>query len=59
MYFTNVCVVVHETALEELARLPEIKCICGFRVFHKETTWSCKKRKSDLNSIFFVTMLSL
>ena len=26
----------HETALEELARLPEIKCICGFRVFTKK-----------------------
>ena len=25
----------HETPLEELARLPEIKCICGFRVFTK------------------------
>ena len=25
----------HETALEELTRLPEIKCICGFRVFTK------------------------
>ena len=26
----------HETPLEELARLPEIKCICGFRVFTKK-----------------------
>ncbi|RMW40956.1 MAG: RNA polymerase Rbp10, partial [Candidatus Nitrosopelagicus sp.] len=26
----------HETALEELVRLPEIKCICGFRVFTKK-----------------------
>ena len=26
----------HETALEEVARLPEIKCICGFRVFTKK-----------------------
>ena len=26
----------HETALEELSRLPEIKCICGFRVFTKK-----------------------
>ena len=25
----------HETGLEELTRLPEIKCICGFRVFTK------------------------
>jgi DNA-directed RNA polymerase subunit P len=26
----------HETPLEELSRLPEIKCICGFRVFTKK-----------------------
>ena len=25
----------HESAQEELSRLPEIKCICGFRVFSK------------------------
>ena len=36
MYFTNAMRCGHETALEELARLPEIKCICGFRVFTKK-----------------------
>jgi len=29
-----------KTALEELVRLPEIKCICGFRVFTKKYFFS-------------------
>ena len=36
----------HETPLEELVRLPEIKCICGFRVFTKERSSLVKSVKA-------------
>ncbi len=35
-----------ETALEELSRLPEIKCICGFRVFTKKRSGLVRNVKS-------------
>ena len=31
----NVCAAAHTSQLKRLSRLPEIKCICGFRVFRK------------------------
>ena len=37
---------LHETALEELSRLPEIKCICGFRVFTKKRSGLVRNVKS-------------
>ena len=32
--------------VEELSRLPEIKCICGFRVFHKSRQPIVKQLKA-------------
>ena len=43
----------------ELSRLPEIKCICGFRVFTKVRPPIVKTIKAISLSIFFVTVLSL
>ncbi len=36
----------NQTMLEELKRLPEIKCICGFRVFTKERSGLVKTVKA-------------
>ena len=36
----------NQTMLEELSRLPEIKCICGFRVFTKERSGLVKTVKA-------------
>jgi DNA-directed RNA polymerase subunit P len=36
----------NQTMLEELNRLPEIKCICGFRVFTKERSGLVKTVKA-------------
>ena len=36
----------NETMHEELNRLPEIKCICGFRVFIKERSGLVKSVKA-------------
>ena len=33
-------------SVEELSRLPEIKCICGFRVFRKARQPSVKQLKA-------------
>ena len=43
----------------ELSRLPEIKCICGFRVFTKVRPPVVKTVKAIQLSIFFVTVFSL
>ena len=36
----------NQSMLEELSRLPEIKCICGFRVFTKERSGLVKTVKA-------------
>ena len=36
----------NQSMLEELNRLPEIKCICGFRVFTKERSSLVKSVKA-------------
>ena len=36
----------NQSMLEELNRLPEIKCICGFRVFTKESSGFVKTVKA-------------
>ena len=36
----------NQSMLEELNRLPEIKCICGFRVFTKERSGLVKTVKA-------------
>ncbi len=36
----------NQAMLEELNRLPEIKCICGFRVFTKERSGLVKTVKA-------------
>ena len=36
----------NQAMLEELNRLPEIKCICGFRVFTKERSGFVKTVKA-------------
>ena len=38
--------ITDKTMLEELSRLPEIKCICGFRVFTKERSGLVKTVKA-------------
>ena len=43
----------------ELSRLPEIKCICGFRVFTKVRPPVVKTVKAIELSIFLVTVFSL
>ena len=35
-----------EVTVEELSRLPEIKCICGFRVFRKSRQPIVKQLKA-------------
>ena len=34
------------TTQEELSRLPEVKCICGYRVFRKARTSAVKQIKA-------------
>jgi DNA-directed RNA polymerase subunit P len=34
------------TTQEELSRLPEVKCICGYRVFRKARTAAVKQIKA-------------